>query len=360
MENDEDKGIKHEIPLNLLVGLASLVVIIAGIRLGANILVPLILSLFIAVICNAPVQWLHHKGVGKRTAVLVTLVVFGLFVILLSVLLAGSIAAFMQAIPELKKELVAQYYLFIGWAPGLSGYLQPESISRWLDFSTLAQFMPALLESIGTLLSQSLLIVLLVGFMLFETLNFRAKIAVALDNPAPSLRRFNEFSYNLRHYLAIKTLISLATGVLVFMACWATGSSFPLLFAALAFLLNYIPNIGSALAAIPAVLLMLVTPEGGAVQAGLLALCYLLINFVMGNLIEPRVMGQTLGLSTLAAFMSLVVWGWILGPIGMLLAVPLTMTLKIALNSHPDTIWLAKVMSGKISRSREREEVFEE
>lgn len=350
MKNDEDDDIKRGIPLNLLLGLASLIVIIGGIRLGSDLLVPLILSLFIAVICNAPVEWLHRKGLSKQISVLVTLVIFGLFVVLLSILLAGSMAAFMQAIPEFKKELVAQYYLFIGWAPALGGYLQPESISNWLDFSTLAQFMPTMLESIGTLLSQSLLIVLLVGFMLFETLSFRAKIAVALEDPAPSLRRFSEFSYNLRHYLAIKTLISLVTAALIFVACWATGSSFPLLFATLAFLLNFIPNIGSALAAIPAVLLMLVTPDEGAVQAGLLALCYLFVNFTMGNLIEPRVMGQTLGLSTLSAFMSLVVWGWILGPIGMLLAVPLTMTLKIALDSHPDTVWLAKMMGGKVGR----------
>nr|WP_298378635.1 AI-2E family transporter [uncultured Halomonas sp.] len=355
MENDEEEASKRDIPLNLLLGLASLVVIIAGIKLGSDILVPLILSLFIAVICNAPVEWLHRRGLSKQLSVLITLVIFGLFVLLLSVLLAGSMAAFMRAIPEFKKELVAQYYLFIGWAPALGGYLQPESISNWLDFSTLSQFVPSLLESIGTLLSQSILIILLVGFMLFETLSFRAKIAVALENPAPSLRRFNEFSYNLRHYLGIKTLISLVTAVLVFIACWATGSSFPLLFATMAFLFNFIPNIGSALAAIPAVLLMLVSPEGGPIQAGLLAMCYLFINFVIGNLIEPRVMGQTLGLSTLAAFMSLVVWGWILGPIGMLLAVPLTMTLKIALNSHPNTIWLARIMGGKVGRRRRDE-----
>ena len=355
-ENDE-KGnplAKRDIPLNFLLGLAALIVIVGGMRLGANLLVPLILSLFIAVICNAPVQWLHRKGLGEYTSVLITLLIFGLFVVLLSILLAGSIAAFMQALPGLREQLVGQYYLLIGWMPSLGGYLQPESISRWLDLSTLSGFMPTLLESIGTLLSQSLLIILLVGFMLFETLSFRTKIAVALENPAPSLRRFTEFSYNLKRYLAIKTFISLVTGVLIFIACWAVGSGFPLLFATLAFLLNYIPNIGSALAAIPAVLLTLVSPEGGAVDAGLLAIAYLVVNFVMGNLVEPRVMGQTLGLSTLVAFMSLVIWGWILGPVGMLLAVPLTMTLKIALNSHPETFWLARMMGGRVGREPRR------
>ena len=89
-------------------------------------------------------------------------------------------------------------------------------------------------------------------------------------------------------------------------------------------------------------------PDGGLAKAGMLAGAYLAINFVIGNLIEPRVMGRTLGLSTLVAFLSLVVWGWILGPAGMLLSVPLTMTLKIALNSHPETRWLARMLGGRL------------
>lgn len=334
------------IPFNLLLALAALVIIIAGLKLGASLLVPLILSLFIAVICTTPVQWLQRLGLGRRMAVLVTLLILGVWIMLLGSLLAGSIATFMEVLPDLEQQLLAQYYALISWAPQLGGYMQPDSITTWLDMSTLSRFVPTLLDSIGSLISQSLLIILLVGFMLFETLHFRDKVLQALDDPAPSLRRFNEFSYTLKRYLAIKTLISLATGVLVYVSCLVIGVGFPLLWATLAFCLNYIPNIGSALAAIPAVLLTLVMPEGGIWDALALAIAYLIINFVIGNLIEPRVMGQTLGLSTLVAFLSLVVWGWILGPVGMLLSVPLTMTLKIALNSHPETRWLAQLLGG--------------
>ncbi|SFH39867.1 AI-2E family transporter [Modicisalibacter xianhensis] len=345
MDHDVDPD-KRAIPFHLLLALAALVIIIAGMKLGADILVPLILSLFIAVICTAPVQWLQRLGLGRRMAVLVTLLILGVWVILLGSLLAGSIATFMEALPNLEEQLLAQYYALISWAPELGGYLQPHSITQWLDMSTLSQFMPAVLDSLGTLISQSLLITLLVGFMLFETLHFRDKVLLALEDPVPSLMRFNEFSANLKRYLAIKTLISLATGALIFLSCIVIGVGFPLLWGTLAFCLNYIPNIGSALAAIPAVLLTLVMPEGGPWDAFLLAIAYLVVNFAIGNLIEPRVMGHTLGLSTLVAFLSLVVWGWILGPVGMLLAVPLTMTLKIALNSHPETLWLAQLLGG--------------
>ncbi|MEC9483337.1 MAG: AI-2E family transporter [Halomonas sp.] len=345
MDHDVDHD-KRAIPFHLLLALAALVIIIGGMKLGADILVPLILSLFIAVICTAPVQWLQQLGLGRRTAVLITLLILGIWVVLLGSLLAGSIATFMEVLPKLEEQLLAQYYALISWAPQLGGYLQPDRITSWLDLSTLSQFVPALLDSLGSLLSQSLLIMLLVGFMLFETLHFRDKVLQALEDPVPSIRRFNEFSYNLKRYLAIKTVISLATGVLIFLSCLVIGVGFPLLWGTLAFCLNYMPNIGSALAAIPAVLLTLVMPEGGVGDAFLLSLAYLVVNFTIGNLIEPRVMGHTLGLSTLVAFLSLVIWGWILGPVGMLLSVPLTMTLKIALNSHPETRWLAQMLGG--------------
>ena len=86
---------------------------------------------------------------------------------------------------------------------------------------------------------------------------------------------------------------------------------------------------------------------------------YLTINFILGNIVEPRVMGRTMGLSTLVAFLSLVVWGWVLGPVGMLLSVPLTMTLKIALDSHPETRWIAKMLSPSERRRRRQRKAQE-
>ncbi|BBI52004.1 hypothetical protein HORIV_44250 [Vreelandella olivaria] len=204
--------------------------------------------------------------------------------------------------------------------------------------------MPELLSQLGNLFMQGIIVGLLVIFMLFETLNVRDKVSRALENPAPSLKRFSEFSLTLKRYLAVKTMISLATGVLVWLSCVVVGVDFPLLWGVLAFALNFIPNIGSAIAAIPPVLLLLVSQDGGAFQALLLASAYLVINFVLGNLIEPRVMGQALGLSTFVAFFIASGMGWIFGAAGMLLSVVLTMTLKIALDSHPQTRWIARLL----------------
>ena len=126
------------------------------------------------------------------------------------------------------------------------------------------------------------------------------------------------------------------------------GLDFPLLWGLLAFLLNYIPNIGSIIAAVPAVLLALV--QIGPGRAIVIAGGYVAINLLIGNLIEPRVMGQGLGLSTLVVFLSLIFWGWVLGPVGMLLSVPLTMTLVMALESQEDTRRYALILTRSKSR----------
>ena len=142
--------------------------------------------------------------------------------------------------------------------------------------------------------------------------------------------------------MAIKTLISLVTGI--FITIWLTiiGVDYPLLWGPLTFALNYVPNIGSIIAALPAVLLAII--QLGLMRALLAAAGYIVINLLMGSVVEPRFMGRGLGLSTLVVFLSLLFWGWILGPVGMLLSVPLTITAKIALDSRDDTRWIAVLL----------------
>lgn len=335
------------VPLNLMLTLAALVVIVAGMRAGADLLVPLLLSLFIAVVCSAPIHALQRRGLHQRLAVWLTLVVFGALIALLAFLLVNSVGTFTEALPGIQKTLEAYYFSTLDHLSGMGLHIDADWMAEKLNIEKLLSWLPELLSQMGNLLVQSLLVSLLVVFLLFEMLNFPDKVAFALDNPAPSLRRFSQFNHTLKRYLAVKTLVSLATGVLVWLACLLTGSEFPLLWAVLAFALNYIPNIGSAMAAVPPVLLMMVSPENGVLKALILASAYLVINVVMGNLVEPRIMGRALGLSTFVAFLSLVVWGWIFGTAGLLLSVVLTMTLKIALESHPQTIWLARLLGSQ-------------
>ena len=147
------------------------------------------------------------------------------------------------------------------------------------------------------------------------------------------------FSQHAKRYLVIKTLISAATGLVIWLWLLILGVDYPVLWGTLSFLLNYVPNIGAIIAALPVALLALV--QLGVGSALLTVLGFAVVHIVVGNIIEPKLMGKGLSLSTLVVFLSMVFWGWVLGPIGMILSVPMTSLVKIALESYEGTRGLA-------------------
>jgi predicted PurR-regulated permease PerM len=192
-----------------------------------------------------------------------------------------------------------------------------------------------------SVLSKLLLVFLTIVFILFEAAGFPAKLQAAFGEQESSAR-FEKIKLEIQRYLGTKTVVSLATGGLAGAATAIVGVDFPLLWGALAFLLNYIPTLGSIIAAGPPLLLALIQLGPGHALA--VAVSFLAINVVLGNLVEPYLMGRRLGLSTLVVFISLVFWGWIWGPVGMLLSVPLTMILKIMLENTEDLRWVAVLL----------------
>jgi predicted PurR-regulated permease PerM len=178
--------------------------------------------------------------------------------------------------------------------------------------------------------------------MLLEATSIPAKLRFIVGEKDSSMAPFEKFIGNVNNYMAIKTLVSLASGICVAVWVFILGVDFPVLWGLLAFALNYVPNIGSIIAAIPPVLLAII--QFGFFKALMVAVGFLVINLIIGSIIEPRFMGRGLGLSTLVVFLSLLFWGWVLGPVGMLLSVPLTITAKIALDSRDETRWLAVLL----------------
>ena len=166
----------------------------------------------------------------------------------------------------------------------------------------------------------------------------KVRVAFGRSEHEPFLA-FTQFMKHLNQYLAIKTMIGVATGVAVTLFLLAEGIDFPFVLGLLAFLLNYIPTLGSILAAVPAVILAFL--EFGLGSAGLTTAVYIGVNVGLGQIIEPRLQGQGLGLSPMVVFLSLVFWGWMLGIVGILLAIPLTMTAKLAFEESPKYRWLA-------------------
>jgi len=205
------------------------------------------------------------------------------------------------------------------------------------DPKELIAYVQSVVFSLAGVLSNTFLVLLTLIFILLEAAGLPKKIAMISGGADWA----GEIGAAVRNYVAIKTWLSLATAVLLGLWLWWLGVEYWILWALLAFFFNFVPNIGSIIAAVPPVLLAIVQPDGSLSKALAVAIGYAVVNVVIGNAIEPRVMGRGLGLSTLVVFVSLVFWGWVLGPVGMLLSVPLTMITKIVLEGSEETRPLA-------------------
>ncbi|WKE64239.1 AI-2E family transporter [Gallaecimonas kandeliae] len=334
-----------------MLGLAALVVILAGIKLSLALLVPFLLSAFIAISCNPLVNWLARYKVPRALAVVLIIALIVLVGLMLTGLVGSSLTQFSANIPGYRERLLTQFSWVTETLASHNINLDRHQLQTILDPGAAMNLAANTLSSLGGLLTNFFLILLTVVFMLFEAEELPRKLHQATGGAVHVYKAIDRFFASVNHYLGIKTLVSLATGLLIWAWLWALGVDFPLLWGVFAFLLNYIPNIGSIIAAIPAVLLALV--QLGLGHAGLAALGFLLVNTLMGNLVEPRLMGRGLGLSTLVVFLSLVFWGWLLGTVGMLLSVPLTMIIKIALESSPKSAHLAVLLGGALPQEEE-------
>jgi predicted PurR-regulated permease PerM len=257
-------------------------------------------------------------------------------------LAAQSAGEFLDRVPFYQARLNDLLQALAARLEPLGVELSTELLTGYLNPGTALAMAGNALRGLGGVLSNGLLILLTVIFILAEASSFPAKLRAVLADPDRDMPYFARFAANVNRYIAIKTTVSVATGVIIGVALALLGVDFPVLWGLLAFLLNYVPNIGSIIAAVPAVLLALV--QLGPGTALVTAAIYVAVNMVMGNGVEPRFMGRGLGLSTLVVFLSLVFWGWLLGPVGMLLSVPLTMTAKIALEAKASSRWLAHLL----------------
>ena len=330
----------------ILITIAAFVIVVAGMIAAKVILVPFLLAAFIAIISAPPLFWLQRKGLSTWLALLVVILSVLFIGLLIAGLVGSSVQDFSRDLPVYEAKLKQQTTLVMGWLEKLGIDISGLAVTEIFDPGAAMKLVATLLNSLGNVLANGFLILMTVIFILLESSSFPAKLRTVMGGPESSLDRFDNFIKNVKHYMAIKTLVSLATGLLVAILLVIIGVDFPLLWGLLAFALNYIPNIGSIISAVPAVLLAII--QLGLIPAAITAAGYVVINLLMGNVIEPRFMGRGLGLSTLVVFLSLIFWGWVLGPVGMLLSVPLTITAKMALDSSDDTRWLAVLLGPEI------------
>ena len=328
--------------LRVLATLACLVVVIAGLRAASSLMLPLLVAVFLAILSVPPMRRLQNLGVPTAPAIaIVVILAFGV-VTLVTAVIGTSVRQFQDALPFYRSRLNDILNDGIRWLQDRGLEIETRALSDLVDTGFLLELVGDTAAGLLAVMSNLLLVVLMLIFMLFEANNLPGKLRLALSDPNADLSQFSGSAERVQKYLSIKTLTSLATGVLVTILTAAIGLDFPLLWGLVAFLFNFVPSIGSVIAAVPAVLLALV--QFGVGQALLVTIGYLAINMAIGNAIEPRLMGRKLGLSTLVVFLSMVFWGWVWGPVGMLLSVPLTVIIKIALEHSDDFHWVAVLL----------------
>lgn len=262
---------------------------------------------------------------------------------LLLFILGTTVQEFTRSIPayQLKmKQLIGDGY---NWLLAHNIAVDKSMLDAIFDPGKIMKFVTSLLNSTMAILKNVFFIVLMFAFLIIEAGGIPDKIKAIRQNKEDSLASYNDIVGMVNRYLGIKFITSLITGVLLYLGLVFLGVDFAFLWGVLSFLLNFVPTIGSLIASIPAILLALV--QLGPVYALGTALLFFAVNTVVGSIAEPRIMGQRVGLSSIVVLLSLIFWGWVLGPMGMLLSVPLTMTVKIALSENESTQWISILLA---------------
>lgn len=329
--------------------LAAIVVVVAGLKLAAGLLVPISFALFLAVLSLPLFRRLLAWRVPVGVAVFVTVVVLLAGVVLFGALLLGSLGELREVAPLYARTLEERVAYTDEWwrerGIAIGDWIPP----RWREPERLVELLGVAIRGTAVFLSETTIVFLLLVFFLGEAASFQRKLARLPPALVASVSRLGHVSRELQRYLVIKTAMSALIGVAATLWLALLDVDFAVLCGLAAFALHFVPNIGAALAAAPAMLIAFLQHD--PLQAVLVAVGYLVLALVLGNLLEPALMGRRLGLSTLAVFLSLLVWGWLWGPIGMFLSVPLTMALRMLAGASPGWRWLAVLLDAPPRRS---------
>jgi len=325
-----------------LLNAACLVVVIAGVKAASSVILPFMVAAFLAVLCIPPMRRLQARGVPEWLSLIIIVSGATLGLLTVSAVVGSSVTEFRESLPEYQARIGELERDALAWLGKLGIDADKRSLDPKFSSSAIMRLVTDAAGGLLNMLSNLFLVVLTMVFMLLEANGVPKKLRRAMRDPEADLSQFSQAAERVQDYLFIKALISAGTGLLVAGVVLACGVDFPLLWGLVAFLFNFVPNIGSLIAAVPAVMLAVV--QHGPFTALLVSIGYVVVNTVMGNVVEPKVMGRRLGLSTLVVFLSLLVWGWIWGPVGMLLSVPLTVIIKIVLEHSEDFRWLAVML----------------
>lgn len=331
-------------PVTVVVALAGLVIISAGMRAFASVLVPVLIAAFLAILLAPSVQALLKRNWPKGLAVVTTILGTVIVAFLLTALVGDSLVRFSRQVPEYATGVQGIKDDIFAWLSqrGIGRDLEGGVLDSAIDTSRLLALIRDVLGGVANLAGKGVIILLLAAFALLEMDRRQDVFEAALGKQTTVLATLRHYSTQVVQYLKVKTWMSAGTGLAIGLSLWLLGVDYPVLWGVLAFLLNFVPAVGSLIAAIPPILLALL--QYGVGRAIGVVGAVLVVNIVFSNIIEPKVMGRSFGISPVTVLVALLYWAWVFGPVGMILAIPLTVALKIALEGNERTTWIAGLM----------------
>ena len=328
---------------------ASIVIVLAGIKMSAQILIPFLLSLFLSILLSPLYNWFNKKAIPSIISLFLVLSLFIIIISFMGQIISSSLIEFNLKSDIYSQKLIVYYDYIVTFASSIGVNISINEITSIANPKQIMTFSITILQSISAVLTNSFVVFLTLIFMILESKQFIHKIKLATkDND--TFEHITLILIKIKEYMILKALLSILTAVLVWLSLLYVGTDHPLLWAVIALLFNFIPNIGSIIAAIPAVLLTLI--QLGYTSAIMVAIIYTVLNVLIGSILEPKVLSKGLDLSTLVVFLSLIFWGWLLGIVGMILSVPLTIMFKIILNANQNTQWIAIMLGDDQNESK--------
>lgn len=323
----------------------GVIAVLFAVRAAAGILAPFLLAIVITVLVQSTVAWLRRRGLPTWVALVVVGGTLAIVLVGLTLLIDTGLDNLSSDLPRLRQALETQVKAIEANLASL-GLPQVQAGTRLQQAAdTSGNIATSILEEIGSLASSAMLVIFYVLFLLLESTVLPAKLEAAFGAASTVGDRLGRILASLQSYLVVQTMLSALVGVLVTVTLWLIGVDYALLWGVLAFLLNYVPNFGPILAAVPAVVMAFIQ-FGPSPQVVLTMLAYVAIFIIVGSFVYPRVMGSRVGLSPLVVLVAMILWGWLLGPVGLILSVPLVASVKIVADAYPPARWLAILLGG--------------
>ena len=327
----------------LLLTTASVVAVLAGMRVAGPIFGPVLVAMVITIAWSPGSEWLRKRGwhpsLAALTGIVLGVLVIGLFV----ALVWSSLAQLQDKLPGYQPRIEAIQLLIKEKLADLPIDTSRLFSSEVLRPSSIVGYALGLIRNLTETAGNLFLLLLLMAFMMLEAVRYPEKLRVALSHRRGAIERFGAFAKSIRSYVVINAIFGMVVAVLQTILLLALGVDYAILWGVMSFLLSFVPNVGFLIALVPPTLLALV--EFGFGRALTVLVGYVVVNSIVDNAIKPRFVGESLDLSPIVVVMSLLFWGWLIGPLGALVAVPLSLALKFFFESFEESRWIAHLMS---------------